>query len=182
MTRRPDPTQLAVLAIAGAFLAASTWVIPLLPLHLHRVDDPCTGFWQSLWVDRLAILVMTVPFVGGIGPMMCAERRLKRGFLNEVWSEEELDRARALLALRLWTQASVLVFFGCLFVVVTKEHGHNAIAYFYLLLMPTQTVYRMSRTIARPVVNTGGMKDWRSFQPIRSEHWGEAPGGEQLPS
>ena len=177
---KPRPVQLVVIAVSGAFVAASTWLIPLLPLpHVH---GSCLGLWQSIWANRLLFLAMVVPFVGGIAPMLWAERRLKRGLLDDAWLEDELTGARSMLDRPGWGRASVVLFLACLFVVVTKDGGHSAFFYFYLLMMPTQVVYRMRQMIALPTVAGIGMQDWQNFKPIRSEHWGDAPGREQLPS
>ena len=175
---KPNPVRLASLAIAGAFLAASSWFLNFLPIH--RVHDPCLGLWATMWANRLTFVTLAFPFLSGLWLMFWAEKRLKKGFVDDVWNDAELAPVRSLLEKPIWMWSTVLLMVGCVLQMILFSNAHGGGAFFYVLALPLQTVGRTKQLVAPPKVAAGGLKDWRSFKPIRSEHWGERRNEEQL--
>ena len=169
--RKPNPKHLAAWAIAGAFLAASSYLLAFVPiprLHAHG-----HGLWAALWMNRLRFLAFFTPFTLGLAISLGAERRFKRGFLTDLWSEAELEPFKALLAYPVWTSASlILMGIGLLAVIFSNPKTHFSGVFFYILLLPSQTAMRLRQLVTPRVKTTGVFMDWQSFKPIRSDHWG----------
>lgn len=154
-------------------LAASTWLLVF--VHVPRLPASGHGLGAILWEYRLRIIVCFAPLVSGILISSHAEKRLKQGAMNDVWSEAELAPVRGLLASPIWNWMiwimSTTYVIGWIFIF---RSGHFVgMGFLYLLVMPGQMVMRLKRIVALPVEKGGGLRDWRSFQPIQSEHWGE---------
>ena len=166
--------RLTVWAIAGTFLAASTGLLVF--VHVPRLSASGHGSDALLWGNRLRIVVYFVPLVFGMLISWRAENRLKQGATGDVWSKIELAPVRGLLANRIWNwmNRTVLAAYLFLLIFICLRSGRFAdVGLLYLLLLPGQTVMRLKQIVALPVVNRGGLRDWHSFQPIQSEHWGE---------
>src|SRR5271170_1801134 len=105
--RKPNPKLLVICALVAAFFATSTWLIFFLPIP--PFDANGSGFWNVLWLNRLRITTGFAPFVLGIAISLWAERRLKRGLHNEIWTEAQLEPVRALVAKPIWSWISILI-------------------------------------------------------------------------
>lgn len=171
-TRRLNPVQLVRLAIAGSALAASVWFLGL--IHVPIFPHGC-GFWAAVWGYRLRMVVFLLPGAVGLTLMFWAEKRFKRGFMDDLWTEAELEAARRLLTSGLWKAVaisfSVLILVSLLFVL--GRNGSKAAWSWYVLMLPSQTVQRLRTLITPRAAVSSGLRDWRSLRPIQSEHWGE---------
>ena len=172
--RKPNPKLLVTWAIAGAFLAASTWLMSFVPIpRLHA--NGC-GFWDVLWMNRLRFVAFFTPFTLGLAISFGAERRFKRGFLSDLWSEAELEPVKVLLAYPIWTSASlILMGIGLLAMISTAPRTHFSGVLFYILLIPSQTAMRLRQLVTPRVNPTGGLIDWQNFKRIHSDQWGQPP-------
>jgi hypothetical protein len=173
--QKPNPKRLVIWAIAGSFLAASTWFLAWLPIPRFTANE--CGCWDLLWMNRLRLISLLGPFVVGMTVSFLAERRFKRCVNNQTWSEAQLEPVRALIAKPIWSWTSGLLIGATalsLIFILRREHT-GAGAYIYMLLLPTQTVTRIRQLVTPRVKSTGGLIDWRSFKPIHSDHWGQQP-------
>jgi len=173
--RKPNPKHLAAWALAGAFFAASAWVISLLPIPHFSTNGH--GFWEILWTNRLRLLAFLAPFALGLSVSLYSERQFKRGFQNDIWSDAELEPVKALVGNPIWTWASLILIAPCLLTVIFSQNtGHiGAGGFICIVLLPTQTAQRIRQLITPRTKSTGGLMDWHNFKPIRSDHWGEQP-------
>ncbi|WP_158945129.1 hypothetical protein [Granulicella sp. S190] len=172
---KPRPKQLATWALAGAFLATSSYLlvfvpIPRLPSHGH-------GLWALLWMNRLRFVAFFTPLALGLAISQVAERRFNRGFHDDLWSEAELEPVKALVANPIWRWASlILCCFGLLAMIFSNNpKTHFSGILFYVFLVPTQTAMRIRQLVTSRVKTTGVFRDWKNVKPIRSDHWGQQP-------
>ena len=172
--RKPNPKHLAAWAIAGAFLAASSYLMAFVPIP--RLPANGHGFWAILWMNRLRFVAFFTPFVLGLSISFSAERRFKRAFLDDIWSEAELEPVKALISYPIWTQASLILMGIALFAVIfTSPRTHFSGVFFYILLIPSQTATRLRQLVSPTVKTTGVFMDWQNFKSIHSDHWGQPP-------
>lgn len=173
--RVPNPRQLAVWAIAGAFLAASTLLISLLPIPHFSTNGH--AFWESLWTNRLRLLAFLAPFALGLSVSLYAERQFRRGFQNDIWNDAELEPVKALVGNPIWTWASLILIAPCLLTVILSQNtAHTgAGAFICIALLPTQTAQRIRQLLRPKEKSTGVFADWQNFKPLRSDHWGDQP-------
>lgn len=162
--------RLAVLALAGACIAAATWCflfvpVPRLPLH----GD---GAWAYLWASRLRFLAFLGPTAVGLGLDLWAERRFKAGFAADAWSEAELAPVRRLVQSRIWLLSPVFALTGWIYALfgdLRMAWAGMAI----LLLQPLNVAGRLRQIVTPKMPAGAAWSEWRSFGPIRSQHWGE---------
>jgi hypothetical protein len=110
-----------------------------------------------------------------------AEKRLRQGFLDDVWSEEELASVRAMLAQPIWRWGGLMVVAAAVFS-LTFHTRTNAGSFVYILLLPLQTATRLRQMLTPSLGSKDSLIDWQNFKPIRSEHWGRPVNGNGLPS
>ncbi len=168
--RRPDPMRLATLAITGASLAAATWFVFLIPVPRLLIHG--YGYWPEIWTYRLRFLVYATPFVSGLVLWLWAEKRFKRGFQADAWTEAQLAPVRSFLSSRLWAWSGLALIVVCATALLLRRSSYAG-SVIYMLILPSQTAQRL-RTLITPTSNKrSGLADWGNFQPIRSEHWGQ---------
>jgi hypothetical protein len=112
------------------------------------------------------------PFLIGLPIWGLAEKRLRRGFLDDVWSERELEFVRAMLAQPLWRWGGLMVVAAAVFSLTFRTRT-NAGSFVYILLLPLQTATRLRQMLTPSLGGKDGLIDWQNFKPIRSEHWGK---------
>jgi hypothetical protein len=173
--RKPNPKILAVWAIAGAFFAASSYLLVLLPIP--RLPGNGHGFWALLWMNRLRFVTFFGPFFLGLAISLGADRRFKRGFHDDLWSEAELEPVKVFVAYPIWTWASLaLIVPGLLTTIFSRHTPHSGGSiFFYAALLPSQIAQGLRQLIMPRVKTTGVFKDWQNFKPIHSDHWGKQP-------
>ncbi len=157
------------LAIGGSLLAAATYLLIFVPIPRCAVAG--AGFWATVWAYRLQIVALVLPPVLGISVSLWAERRFKRGFLDDRWTEAELSSVRAVVGSRAWGWVGFVALLAFLRPVLLHTHPGGG-GFAYVLLLPSQTVMRMRQLITPKVPRNPGLVDWANFKPIRSEHWG----------
>ena len=166
---KENPKRLALWAVAGATLVACAFFISLLPFpHPKPVD----GFWAKQWENRLHLLALFAPVCVGGTIWFLADKRLKRGYADGLWSDAELAPARDLLAEEYWTWTSVALFVVAVPAVAFIPHGGGLI---YLVTCPASAASSLRRLLAPPIERTGDLIDWKNSKPLHSDHWGEAP-------
>lgn len=169
--RRGTALQWARLAMAGSVLTAlcaflALVHVPLLPAH-------GSGFWNEVWAYRLRVMVYLTPFALGLTVMIWAERRFRRGYQNDLWTETELAQVRSLTERRIW--AGVALGILLLWVLaIFWQHSLRGGGLWYALAMPSQTAQRIIRLITPKPAQSAGLIAWHNLQPIRSDHWGES--------
>jgi hypothetical protein len=170
-----SPMRLALWVGAGCVLAMTPFV-PGVLVHVPRLPASGYGLGAILWADRLRLLVFFVPFAIGMTVSTIAESRLRRGIDNELWQESEVELFRGRMAHPVWNVFAGLVLMAWLGYAFTANFLHGT--WFWCLMVPMQSISRL-RMMARPqrVSEGGGLKDWRNFNPIQSEHWGESGRG-----
>jgi hypothetical protein len=173
--REPKPKQLAVWAIAGAFLAASTCLVFIVPIpHLPANGS---GYWSVVWMNRLRLATLYASLPIGVAISLLAVRRFKRGFHANIWSEAELEPVKALVTNPIWLWASAIFIAPVLLsIIFTRDIGHAGAGGFMCLgLFPAQTAQRIRQLLTPKEKSTAVFADWQNFKPIRSDHWGDQP-------
>jgi hypothetical protein len=169
---KPNPKLLVTWAIVGAVIATSTWFLSF--VHIPRLPTNGSGFWAVLWMNRLRFIAFFAPFAIGVTVSLLAERRLKRGLQDEIWSEAQLEPMLTLVAKPIWSWTGWLLFgAAAVSVIFSARTAHTGGSLFYILLYPIQTAMRIRQLVTPKIQSTGGLKDWQNFKPIRSEHWGQ---------
>ncbi len=177
--QRQSPSTYVLASVAGGLIAASAWFVSFAHLGQQALRDG--GFWLGVWNDRLRYLAVAIPLLVGIPFAFWAQRRLRRGLLDDVWTEAELTRARRLFVKPIWRWANYTVFVAALLLLffLAPRHSYQG-AFFYLLFLPTHLMFEMRQMLAPRGEHAGGLGDWRDAKPLRSEHWGEpVPGSGQ---
>jgi hypothetical protein len=170
MKRDFTPRSLAILAIAGSVLAASTWLLNF--VHLPEPQASGYGLWSALWAYRLRAVIVLLPPALGVALSFWAEKRFKRAFLKGQWTEAELASTKSLVEQPFWTWSATLAVFGSVLWLVVDRHMRGA-SLVYLLVLPVQTVGRLRQLIAPIAARNSVLADLQNLQPIRSEHWGD---------
>ena len=160
---KPDPKRLALQSIAGATLAASAFLVPLLPLA-HGRTAGVTMFWPAL-------IALFAPMAVGGTIWYRTYQRLSHAYRDDLWTEAELAPVRSLLAREYWTWMSLCLFAGALAILAFTRHGGPFI---YLTTLPMNAVGSIRRLLKPPVEHIGVLLDWREVKPIHSDHWGGA--------
>lgn len=158
------------LAMVGSVLMALCAFLCL--VHVPLLPGHGEGFWSCVWAYRLRTTVYLLPFAIGLGLLIWGEKRFKRGYRDDLWSEAELAEVRRVVEWRIWS----LVAFGIVvlwIVALCFEHSLRSAGIWYVLMMPGQTAQRIKQLITPRVERSSGLADWRNFGPLRSEHWGE---------
>lgn len=145
----------ALWALAGSLLMASTWFLSF--AHIPR--------------GWLRMLIFLIPFAVGSAASIWGIKRLN----EETWNEAELARVQAFVenpflkcATWVWI-AFVFILFILHFIFQHADAGNPVV-----LLFPLNMVVLMRRQLLTPRKPRDGLlQDWRSFEPIQSEHWGE---------
>lgn len=171
--RNPNPKRLVTWAIAGTFLASSTWLLSFVSIPLLSTKG--CGVWDVLWSYSLRFVAYFAPFTIGFSICWLAERRFKRDFLDNVWSEAELEPVKTLVANPIWTRIGVILAAIAVLSLIFSLRTDHPRTLFYVLLLPAQTVQRIRQLVTPRVKSTGGLIDFRSFKPIHSDHWGQRP-------
>jgi hypothetical protein len=173
--RKPNPKQLVLWAIAGAFLAASVCLISVLPIPQLPANG--SGFWDVAWMNRLRFAALSAPLAIGITVSLLAVRRFKRGFYDNIWSEAELEPVKALVTNPIWTWASVILIAPPLLsIILNKNLAHTGAGGFICLaLLPTQTAQHIRQLLTPKEKSIGALADWQNSKPISSGHWGQPP-------
>ncbi|WP_158793428.1 hypothetical protein [Granulicella sp. L60] len=177
-----SPMRLAGWVGAGSLLWASAFLLGF--THAPCKPIGFCGEGAALWGGRLLVFLGLACLLGGFALVFWAERKLKLGMKEGVWSEAELEPLRRRLDHPVWGWLGVVGMIGVVAVLVLYARGSVHLPLFYLLLFPFQNFNRVKQIVKRAQnegVGAGALRDWRSFRPIRSEHWGEATGtGERL--
>jgi len=130
-------------------------------------------------MNRLRFVAYFAPFTIGIAISLWAERRFRRGFQDEIWSEAQLEPVRTLLAKPFWNRTTWLLWlllgFAVVSIIYSASTSHSGGALIYILLFPIQTAMRIRQLVTPKIESTGVLKNWQNFKPIHSEHWGEQP-------
>ena len=147
-----------------------TWFLLLLPVPKSPVHG--AGLWPELWAVRLRFLVFALPFLTGLVLSFWAERRFRRGYLDDVWKEAQLTEVLALLSHKVWGWSGLGLVVVCMAVLLFRGHS-AAIGGIYLLILPSQMAQRLRMLITPNRKSGSGLSDWRNLQPLQSEHWGQ---------
>jgi hypothetical protein len=161
--------QLVMWSIAGVCLVSATWFLAFVPLPSLPVAGH--GFWSMLWVERLWIVGYLFPGAIGLTLTFWAGGKFRRGVLDDRWSETELQRARAFLWGSAWKIAGFCLLILCAVLLLLHTHS-GAKASLYLLVLPFVRAQFLREQVTPRRPGNKGLADWRSFKPIRSEHWG----------
>lgn len=171
MKRDFSPRSLAILAIAGAGLAGSTWFLSFVPIP--KLLPVGCGFGAMLWADRLRIAAFLLPFALGIAISIKAEMRFNSGFRNFQWTEAEMASTKSLVTQPYWAWSAFLLLFVAILSMVVDRHVRNG-SMIYMLILPAQTATRLRQLIAPVTPPNSALVDLHNLQPIQSEHWGES--------
>jgi hypothetical protein len=164
-----SPMRLASRALIGGAVMVIPFLLLMLLNPLLRIDH-CVDLFSSKNLLRLSVVL--IPLLSGLAVSLMAERRLRRGIDNEEWEERDLEPLRKVLAYPVWTVISVIPLVVLIGYGVTSNVSRG-LPLFWSLMIPTQTISRLRVMVKPKRVAGGGLQDWRSFKPIRSEHWGE---------
>ena len=143
----------ALWGFAGACLVASTWLLSF--AHIAH--------------GRPRVLAFGMPTAVGLAAFLWAMKRLNDGS----WSEEEVAPVQAVLEKPFFKCACfVLAAASLLPFIFADRHGGDA----FILLLPAQAAMGIQQFLTRRKKRDGSSLpwDWRSFKPLRSEHWGKA--------
>jgi hypothetical protein len=173
--RHPTPRRLARWAMAGASLAATSWLVFFLPIS--RLPTDGHGLWASLWINRLGLIASLVPLALGIAISQWAQRRLKRGVNSNLWSPAELDPVTALVTNPIWPWASLILVALDILLITSSQRGMHGggIAFICSAILPTQIANQIRQLVTPKENSTGIFTNWQSSKPIQSKHWGDQP-------
>jgi hypothetical protein len=173
--RKPNAMLLVAWALAGAALAALTWLFSFLPIPQLPVHG--TSFWDLLWMNLLRSIALFIPFVLGVTVSRLAVRRFKRGLDAAVWSEAQLEPVRTLVTKPVWTWATAALFVAlALSVIFSVRTGHlGGGGFVYLLFFPIQTMSRIRYLLNPRAASNEALTDWGSSEPLQSDRWGQPP-------
>ncbi len=168
----------AAWALAGALLVTTSWFLSF--AHIPRFQTYGGSFWVFLRSDWLRLLVFLLPFAAGFAISFWAERRLKRNFMDGVWTEVELAPALTFLEHPLRNLMGWILF-GVSVIVVLAIGGHTSrvpeftflSSLFWFSFLHTMTATRLRQLLAPR--KSSNLLNWQSFKPLQSEHWGEQP-------
>jgi hypothetical protein len=151
MERKHSPIYFAKWIFAGALLTASVYFLPsaLIPRGWPRA------------------LAFGIPAFVGLAAYLWGMKRLN----EEIWSEEEVAPVLALLENPFSKCATWILAFAAL--LPFAFHGRTAGS--GMLLLPCYAAIGMRQLLAPRKRRDNGLRDWRSFKPLQSEHWGEQP-------
>ena len=155
MEQKHNPMYFAALAIAGVSLAASTWLLP---------SQSILRGWSNVLVFRIPMAII------GLVAYFWAIKRLN----EENWSEEELVPVRGFLTnpfLRYVDWALVTILWPIF------RHGYAKGAAALMFLLSWYIVVGALKSVVTPRTRRDGPRprDWSSFKPLQSEHWGKQP-------
>lgn len=162
------PMYYASYLIAGPALAAS--IILLSFAHIPWLARYECSRWIILGSKHLSILGFLLPgavlFSAG-----WAEKKLKHGFMQKIWSNDELARVRTLFESPLWRVAT---FFGvvAMIAVMTWGEDRELLSFFLALMFPLFAAVRM-RTLLVLTSSNNDKHLWEESKPIQSDNWGE---------
>ena len=147
-----SPMGLACWAAAGSAVTGSTVLI--------------AAIVRSAWAF--------VPFLVGGAIFYLAQRQLKLGINNDVWTDTELEPLRKRSAHPAW-MVLFLLSFATLIVCDIVTNLYRGTFLLWALLLPQQMMLQV-QAIVRPShsVGDGGLLKLQNSSPIRSEHWGES--------
>jgi hypothetical protein len=152
--------QLAGVAVLGSVLASSSFIVPVTSNQ---------RFCSMGWLGRLLLLL---PFFAAcITLTLMAESRFKDGVRNNRWSEEEIAPVREVLLSPWWTFFSVVTLIASGILMFVSAHSYRDIG--WALFVIGQSATRLQTAFRQPTPKNPSGPDWKSFSPIRSEHWGE---------
>ncbi len=167
---KPNPSRLALVALAGSLLATATIFVSF--IHVPLVEVTGHGIGSTLWRNSLRCLGYMGPILIGLPPTFWAERRLRRGIHDELWTEAELDRVRTLVQKPFWRWFSFGLIAVCLFLFVFRQ-GFNLGFFIGMLIYPSQVAMRIRQLVTPAEAPKILLREWQSSKPIHSEHWGE---------
>ena len=163
---RPSPMMYASCTWVGSLLVLGVFTQVLVDV-LRMVGGHGTG--GPFRSDRLGLVGFLVAFLCGAGISLMAERRLRNGVRDQVWTEEELEPLRRRFDHPAWT---VLAWVPSVMLFVVFFNRQHLASLCLMLILPLQTGHRLRQILEREV-GSGSPAEWRSFKPIQSEHWGE---------
>jgi hypothetical protein len=169
---RLSPMRLACWAGISSLISVCPFL--LIPTRIFRLPPgaaPCEvgGVSMGRWWPFLLLLA---PLLIGCVISLRAEKRLRKGIKENVWTEMELTPLRQRLRSPVWgvlAGAPIMVF--CV-LILPKAHGLHYSGLLLTLIMPLQTIGRIYQ-IVKPAVSSTGLLEKRSLAPIYSEHWGQ---------
>lgn len=141
----------ALWALAGSLLMAAAFFLPFASIPRG---------WQRM-------LVLLIPTAIGLAAYFWAMKRMN----DEIWSEAELASVQAFvetpfLKCATWVWIVVVTCFCFIF---RRAHAGDAVS----LLLPLSIMAGMRQLLIPRKPRNGGPRDWSSFKPLQSEHWGE---------
>jgi hypothetical protein len=161
--------QMASLSVAGAFLAAGSWVV--MP-HLFE--------YANARLTPARILVETVvplaTFVIGSAVYLLGIMQLGTGIKRSFWPQAKIESLRTI------TQSPVLVglfliFFGifciCVFPFTPHPTHPKLFGIGWAAFGLSQCCAALRSTTQRPRIPPTTRIDWRSRPPLQSDHWGQ---------
>jgi len=150
-----SPNQLAGLTMLSGILTASIFLISA-PSFRHHL-----AFWLPL---TLAICA------ADFWLMMQASRELKHGIETEHWPAEQIEKLRSIVGSPFVFALMIILLIAYIALAIPSHHP-TARAIGWAIYMPSQALMQLCIACRRPQ-NTSELADWRSFEPIQSEHWG----------
>ena len=105
----------------------------------------------------------------GILPIVWADVRLRDGIRNEIWSQDQLEALKRLLA-----QQGTIAFASlpgiAFFTLAAATHEWRMLAGWMGMLLPLQAIQRINSALRPPVPTRFTPRI--TVQPLQSEHWG----------
>lgn len=98
------------------------------------------------------------------------ESDLKEGIANQRWDSAEIERIRNVFQSGLWKAFSIGLIVAAVVVMCVVGLHHPALS--WIFLVPSMTSSRLTMMTKRPRTPKPPI-DWRSFGPVRSDHWGQ---------
>jgi hypothetical protein len=159
-----------ILLMTGGLAAITLVAISVATLRSVRLGVPQhpETHQNKFPVQLVAYLLLAIL---GILPIMWAEIRLRDGIRNEIWSREQLETLKRLLAQR-GTIAFASMPGIAFFALAAVTHEWRILAGWLGMLLPLQAIQRISRALRPPVPTR--LKERITAQPLQSEHWGQA--------
>ena len=151
-----SPNQLAGLTLLGGCFSASIFLISAPSFRHHLV------FWLT---TTLTICI------AGFWLMLQASQELKHGMQNERWPADQIEKIRSIVGSPFIFALMIVLLITYVVLILAPRHS-TAHALGWALYMPGQALMQLCGACRRPQ-KPSELADWRSFQPIQSEHWGQ---------
>lgn len=149
-----SPAKLILLAFAGCLIASLLFLAP-----------------QDRPHDVAAFFIGFVLFAGGAVLSLKSTYDLGNGVENELWPDSQLEPFRRHFKSPLYTVLGIVLLIAYILLEFGFSHLFRGQGWVCFLVLQTLSQIRIAFRPPRP--SAAPPPDWRSFAPIRSDHWGQ---------